>query len=63
MIWKVPEIIANLSKLFRAAPGRHHPHRHAAGVGPVVPGDELVGSIDGLGTLTVRISDSLHQQQ
>jgi fumarylpyruvate hydrolase len=55
MIWKVPEIIANLSSYFELFPGdiilTGTPH----GVGPVQPGDELVGSIDGLGTLTVRI--------
>jgi fumarylpyruvate hydrolase len=55
MIWKVPEIIANLSNYFELLPGdiilTGTPH----GVGPTVPGNELVGSIDGLGTLTVRI--------
>lgn len=55
MIWKVPEIIANLSTYFELFPGdiilTGTPH----GVGPVAQGDELVGSIEGLGTLTVRI--------
>ena len=55
LIWKVPEIIANLSRYFELVPGdiilTGTPH----GVGPVMPGNELVGSIDGLGTLSVRI--------
>lgn len=56
MIWKVPEIIANLSKYFALQPGDIILTGTPAGVGPVVPGNELVGSIDKLGTLTVRIS-------
>jgi fumarylpyruvate hydrolase len=55
MIWKVPEIIANLSKFFTLQPGDIILTGTPAGVGPVVPGNELVGSIDKLGTLTVRI--------
>jgi fumarylpyruvate hydrolase len=56
MIWKVPEIIANLSKYFMLQPGDIILTGTPAGVGPVVPGNELVGSIDKLGTLRVRIS-------
>ncbi len=55
MIWKVPEIIANLSKYFMLEPGDIILTGTPAGVGPVVPGNELVGSIDKLGTLRVRI--------
>jgi fumarylpyruvate hydrolase len=55
MIWKVPEIIANLSRYFELFPGdiilTGTPH----GVGPVQPGNELVGAIEGLRALTVRI--------
>jgi fumarylpyruvate hydrolase len=57
MIWKVPEIIANLSKYFMLQPGDIILTGTPAGVGAVIPGNELVGSIDKLGTLTVRISD------
>jgi fumarylpyruvate hydrolase len=56
MIWKVPEIIANLSKYFTLQPGDIILTGTPAGVGAVVPGNELVGSIDKLGTLTVRIA-------
>jgi fumarylpyruvate hydrolase len=62
LIWKVPEIIANLSTYFELFPGdiilTGTPH----GVGPVVSGNELVGSIEGLGTLTVRIGPKAPEQ-
>jgi fumarylpyruvate hydrolase len=55
LIWKIPEIIANLSTYFELKPGdiilTGTPH----GVGPVKPGDVLVGTIAGLEALTVRI--------
>jgi fumarylpyruvate hydrolase len=57
MIWSVPEIIAELSTLFELAPGDLIFTGTPAGVGPVVPGDEIVGGIDGLGTLRNRIVD------
>ena len=51
------EIIANLSTLFELKAGdiilTGTPH----GVGPVQPGDELVGTIDGLEPLTVKIGE------
>jgi fumarylpyruvate hydrolase len=28
-----------------------------AGVGPVIPGDVMVGAVEGLGTLTIAIGD------
>jgi fumarylpyruvate hydrolase len=57
MIWKVPEIIANLSKYFMLQAGDIILTGTPAGVGPVVPGNELVGSIDRLGTLRVQITN------
>ena len=58
LIWKVPEIIANLSTYFELHAGdvilTGTPH----GVGPVVPGDELVGTIAGLEPLTIRIGSA-----
>jgi fumarylpyruvate hydrolase len=57
LIWRVPEIIANLSTLFELKAGdiilTGTPH----GVGPVQPGDELVGTINGLEPLTVKIGE------
>lgn len=55
MIWSVPEIIAELSTLYTLQPGDLIFTGTPAGVGPVSPGDLIVCSIDGLGTLTSRI--------
>ena len=55
MIWKVPEAIAYLSGLFRLAPGDVILTGTPAGVGPVVPGDELLGGIDGIGELKLKV--------
>jgi fumarylpyruvate hydrolase len=55
LIWKVPEIIAQLSTLFRLTPGDLIFTGTPAGVGPVQRGDVLHGFIEGVGELTVRI--------
>jgi fumarylpyruvate hydrolase len=55
MIWKVPEAIAYLSSLFRLAPGDLIMTGTPAGVGAVLRGDELVGHVDGVGELRVRV--------
>lgn len=59
MIWKVPEIIANLSTQYELAAGdiiyTGTPH----GVGPVRAGETMVGEIAGLGTLTIRVTQAL----
>ncbi len=55
MIWNVPQIIAELSRLFVLQPGDLVLTGTPAGVGPVVPGDVMVGSIDKLGTLTIHV--------
>lgn len=55
MIWRVPEIIAELSKLFRLEAGDVILTGTPAGVGPVQAGDAIRAGIDGLGTLDVRV--------
>jgi fumarylpyruvate hydrolase len=55
MIWKVPEMIAYLSEYFELAPGDIIMSGTPAGVGAVVRGDTMEASIEGLGTLTVRV--------
>lgn len=57
LIWKCPEIIAELSKLYLLKPGDLVLTGTPAGVGPVVPGDRLVAAIDGLGELAIEITD------
>jgi fumarylpyruvate hydrolase len=55
MIWPVAEAISHLSRLFRLAPGDALMTGTPAGVGPVQRGDALLGGIDGIGELRVRV--------
>ena len=56
MIWKVPEMIAYLSRFFDLKPGDLIFAGTPAGVGAVVRGDEMVGRIDGLGEISFKVS-------
>lgn len=56
LIWTVPEMIAGLSRLFELAPGDLIFTGTPAGVGPVMRGDRLEGSVEGVGTLTVTVA-------
>ncbi|MBM2321825.1 MULTISPECIES: fumarylacetoacetate hydrolase family protein [Marivita] len=55
MIWKVPEMISYLSEYFELAPGDVILSGTPSGVGPVVKGDKMELSIDGLGSLSVVV--------
>lgn len=55
MTWKVPEIIAKLSESYELFGGDLIMTGTPAGVGAIVAGDKLVGTIEGLGALTVTI--------
>jgi fumarylpyruvate hydrolase len=55
LIWNINETIATLSRAWTLAPGDLIYTGTPAGVGPVVPGDTLVGAVEGLGTLQLRI--------
>lgn len=54
-IWSVADLIAFLSTLYTLQPGDLIFTGTPAGVGPVVPGDELVVTIDGLQPLAVTV--------
>lgn len=56
MIWKVPEMIATLSTLFRLAPGDLIFAGTPAGVGPIAKGDRLEGGVEGVGEITLTIA-------
>jgi fumarylpyruvate hydrolase len=56
MIWSVPEIIAELSRLVVLAPGDLIFTGTPAGVGPVVRGDRLRGGVDGVGEIAIEVS-------
>ncbi|GAA1256456.1 fumarylacetoacetate hydrolase family protein [Pseudonocardia aurantiaca] len=58
MIWDIAEIIAHLSGDYRLMPGDLIYTGTPAGVGAVVPGDEIRVEIDGLEPLSVIITES-----
>lgn len=55
MIWKVPEMIAVLSRAFDLAAGDVILSGTPSGVGAVVPGDVMDLTVDGLGALRVEV--------
>jgi len=58
MIWSIPELIADLSRMYHLAPGDLIYTGTPAGVGPIAPGDVLEGSVDGLAPLRLTIGDA-----
>ena len=56
LIWSVPETIAYLSTLFELVPGDLIYSGTPEGVGPIVRGDLMVGGVQGLGEITVKVS-------
>lgn len=59
MIWSVAEQIANLSEAFELKAGDIIFSGTPENVGPVVKGDVLLGHIEGLPDLSIRITESL----
>jgi fumarylpyruvate hydrolase len=57
MIWSVPEIIAEASKLWRLAPGDLIFTGTPDGVGPLVVGDKVTGEVEGVGALAFTVVD------
>jgi len=55
LIWKIPEIISKLSELFQLGAGDVILTGTPSGVGPVVRGDILQASVDGLPKLEVKV--------
>jgi fumarylpyruvate hydrolase len=55
LIWKVPEMISYLSGLFALQPGDVIMTGTPAGVGAVVRGDVMEGSVAGVGSIEVRV--------
>jgi fumarylpyruvate hydrolase len=56
MIWQVPEIVAELSTLYRLQPGDLIFTGTPAGVGALQPGDRIDCGIDGLAELTNTVA-------
>ncbi|MCT2397974.1 fumarylacetoacetate hydrolase family protein [Novosphingobium mangrovi (ex Huang et al. 2023)] len=55
MIWSVPELIADLSRMYHLAPGDLIYTGTPAGVGPVAEGDVLEGRVEGLEPVRLAI--------
>lgn len=55
LIWNIPDTIAYLSTLFALAPGDLIYSGTPAGVGPVKKGDTLEGSVEGVGTIKIKV--------
>ncbi len=55
LIWGIAESIAELSTLFELAPGDLLFTGTPAGVGPLEPGDEVTGGIEGIDEIQIRI--------
>jgi fumarylpyruvate hydrolase len=55
LVWKVDELISHLSRYYHLLPGDLIFTGTPAGVGPVVAGDALHGTIDGLEPVTLTI--------
>lgn len=55
LIWSIPEVVSFLSRSIALAPGDLIMTGTPAGVGPLVPGDVCVVSIDGLGDIATSI--------
>jgi len=55
-VWKVPEIVANLSTYVEISAGDLIMTGTPAGVGPLLPGSRVEGGIDGIGSLTFAMS-------
>jgi len=55
MIWKVPEMIAYLSRFYDIAAGDLIMSGTPAGVGPIERGDVMVGEVEGVGSFTVTV--------
>jgi fumarylpyruvate hydrolase len=55
LVWKVDEIVADLSRFYHLGPGDLIMTGTPAGVGPVVAGDAITGGIDGLDPVALKI--------
>lgn len=56
LIWSVPEILEDLSRFYHLGPGDLIFTGTPEGVGPVVAGDRIEGSIEGVGTIGLTLA-------
>jgi fumarylpyruvate hydrolase len=58
LVWSVPELVSHLSRFYHLGPGDLIYTGTPAGVGPVRPGDTIVGEIEGLAPVTLKIGNA-----
>ena len=58
LIWRIDELIAHLSRYYRLRPGDAIMTGTPAGVGPLLPGDKLIGTIDGLDPVELEMASA-----
>jgi fumarylpyruvate hydrolase len=63
LIWNVPEIVSQLSRLYRLMPGDLVYTGTPDGVGPVVPGDRIEVSVEGVATFRATIGPHLAPEE
>jgi fumarylpyruvate hydrolase len=56
MVWSVPELVSHLSRYYHLGPGDLIYTGTPSGVGPILPGQRLLGTIDGLSPLELTIA-------
>ncbi|WP_306151787.1 fumarylacetoacetate hydrolase family protein [Roseovarius sp. MMSF_3281] len=56
MVWSVPELIAHLSQFYHLRPGDLIYTGTPAGVGPIMPGSELLGEIEDLEAVHITVA-------
>ncbi|HSV82645.1 MAG TPA: fumarylacetoacetate hydrolase family protein [Ramlibacter sp.] len=55
LIWNVRELVADLSLFYQLQPGDLIYTGTPEGVGPVVPGDKILGRVEGVGEVSLRV--------
>jgi fumarylpyruvate hydrolase len=56
LVWSVPELVSHLSRYYHLVPGDLIYTGTPAGVGSVVPGNRITGSIDGIPAIELTIA-------
>ena len=58
LIWYIPELIADLSKFYHLQPGDLIFTGTPEGVGPVVAGERIDGSVEGVGSIVLHVGSA-----
>ncbi len=60
MIWNSAEIVSQLSRHYALEAGDLIYTGTPAGVGPIFPGDKVVGEVEGIGSLAITVTDPVN---